>query len=274
MPRRLFVFLSTLLLIGLYFSFLTSDILTGNPNHPYSRIVKYLCILLCLGLTLAIGRHGHDRRDTWTLRLAFLLTAAADFVIGILGQFVVGIGIFLFVQIVYIVRHARGFVWNKNEIISGLLVFGAIGAIFLYIQKGLREAGLFWPVLIYSLILAASLWLAIGTIWRKFFPRTMDWFIAGGMFLFFLCDANVGLASSLAKDGMTLFYSIFEIQGEVAGPATNPVAIEIPYSLRSIAGILVWLFYLPAQFLLALSGYTVAYLRSVYPLLPDLKEPE
>jgi hypothetical protein len=274
MLRRLFVFTSTMLLVGLYFSFLTSDILTGNPNHPYSRIAKYLCILLCFGLTIAIGKHGHDKRDTWTLRLAFLLTAAADLAIGILGQFVIGIGIFFFVQLIYIIRHVRGFSWNRKEIISGLIVSVAIGSIFVYIQNGLREAGFFWPVLIYSLILAASLWLAIGTIWRKFFPRTMDWFIAGGMFLFFLCDLNVGLASSLQKDGMTLFYSIFEIQGEITGPATNPVAIEIPYTLRSIVGILVWFFYLPAQFLLALSGYKVAFLRSVYPLVPELKEPE
>ncbi|MBE7439217.1 MAG: hypothetical protein HS115_17820 [Spirochaetales bacterium] len=81
MGRRLFVFVSTLLLVGLYFSFLTADILTGDPYHLFSRIAKYLCILLCCGLTLAIGPAGHDWRDTWTLRLAFLFTAIADFVI-------------------------------------------------------------------------------------------------------------------------------------------------------------------------------------------------
>ncbi|MBE7440313.1 MAG: hypothetical protein HS115_17815 [Spirochaetales bacterium] len=79
-----------------------------------------------------------------------------------------GVGVFFLVQLVYIVRHSRGFVWNRKEAISAVLTFGAVGAIFFYIYPGLV--------------------------------------------------------------------------------------------------------YLPAQFLLALSGFRVAFLRSVYPLVPDLKE--
>jgi len=238
--RRLFVFASTLLLVGLYFSFLTADYLTRDPYGSFSRTAKYGAILLCLGLTLAIGGEGHDRRDTWTLRLAFVLTAIADFVIGILGHFVAGVGVFLLVQIVYMVRHSRGFAWNRKEVWSLLLILGLCAAVFFRMSADLEEKGLFLPVLVYSLALALSLWLAIGTFWRKFFPRTMDFFIAYGMIAFFFCDLSVALAS-----------------------------LE-----RSFAAQLVWFFYLPAQFLLALSGFRVGFLRSVYPLVPELKEPQ
>lgn len=274
MHRRRVVFAVTILLVALYASFLTADILTGDSDNPYSKIAKYICILLCFVLTLAIGKNGHDRRDTRLLQAALFLTACADFTIGILGQFIAGIGVFILVHLVYIVRHARGFTWNKKEIVSASITYGFIALVFLLLRETLSAAGLFWPALVYALILSTSLWLAIGTIWRKFYPRTLDWFIAGGMLAFFLCDVNVGLFNAFKKDGMTLFYSLLAIRGEVVGTGSSPVAVEIPYTLRSLIGILVWFFYLPAQFLLSLSGFRVSFLRSVYPLLPDLPEPE
>ncbi|MBE7439216.1 MAG: hypothetical protein HS115_12225 [Spirochaetales bacterium] len=48
-----------------------------------------------------------------------------------------GVGVFFTVQLVYIVRHSRGFVWNRKEAISAVLTFGAVGAIFFYIYPGL-----------------------------------------------------------------------------------------------------------------------------------------
>ncbi|MBE7440543.1 MAG: hypothetical protein HS115_18980 [Spirochaetales bacterium] len=224
--RRRQVSGTTLLIAGLYISFLTADIWTGDPFNLFSRIIKYLSILLCLSLTLSFGQEGHDRRDKTTLRVAFMLTAIADLVIGISGYFVAGVSVFFLVQLVYILRHSRGFVWNRNEIISGLIVLAVVGAIFFYIHPGLLEKGLFWPVLVYSLALGTSLWLALGTMWRKFFPRPASFFIAAGMLAFFLCDLSLGLSS---------------------GPDSR-------------ARILVWFFYLPAQLLLALSGYRVAFL--------------
>src|SRR5437868_7010396 len=100
MRKRLFVFIVTVVLAGLYSSFLTADIITGDSDNPYSKVVKFVCILLCFSLTLAIGMHGHDRRDTNLLRLALFLTVIADLVIGIMGHFMIGIGVFLLVQIV------------------------------------------------------------------------------------------------------------------------------------------------------------------------------
>jgi len=274
MQKRLFVFCVTVVLAGFYSSFLTADIITGDSDNPYSKVLKFLCILLCFSLTLAIGNHGHDGRDTNLLRLALLLTVVADFVIGILGLFMIGIGVFVLVQIVYVIRHSRGFTWTRNEIISGSIIYGTVALIFFFLREMLLAAGLFWPALLYTVILSGSLWMAIGTVWRKFYPRTIDWFIVIGMSAFFLCDINAGLFNSLKKDGMELFYGLFSIKGEVIGSGHSPVDVVIPYSLRSILGMLVWFFYLPAQFLLSLSGFQVNFLRSVNPLIPDLAEPK
>ena len=98
------------------------------------------------------------------------------------------------------------------------------------------------------------------------------------MFCFFICDINVGLFNALGKDGMTLIYSILHVKGiavksSKAGILTE-VAIMIPFTIRSIIGILVWFFYLPAQFLLTLSGFRLEFIRSVYPVIPELNEPE
>lgn len=276
--KRLFVFIITILLFAIFSSFLTADIFSGDSNNIYSRFVKFLTILLCFSLTLVIGRDGHDRRDTMLLRLAFLLTAAADFSIGILEQFLPGVAIFFLVQITYIIRHSRTFSWNRREIISCLIIVGSFATLMAFMAPTLIKAGLFLPGLVYCTALAISLWMAIGTIWRKFFPRTIDWFIAIGMVSFVLCDINVALFNALQKDGITLLHSIFEIKGsmlqESKPEGMRDVIIAIPYTLRSIVGILVWFFYLPAQFLLALSGFGVSFLRSIYPLIPRLSEPD
>ena len=77
----------------------------------------------------------------------------------------------MIVQIAYSIRHSRTFKWNKRECVSALIVFSIAGIGFLFIAPVLLKTGLFIPALIYCITLSISLWLAIGTLWRKFFPR-------------------------------------------------------------------------------------------------------
>jgi hypothetical protein len=145
--------------------------------------------------------------------------------------------------------------------------------------------------LAYAAALGTSLWLATGTLWRKFYPRTTDWLLVIGMWCFFFCDVNVAFFNALGE-GKPLFHGAFPILGTPIGTPTGTapglattvaaptgagapsVGLLVPYTLRDIVGTLVWLFYLPAQLLLALSGYRVDFLRSLYPALPDLPEPD
>ena len=281
--KRIAVFLILAVLLAVYSSFITADIFTGNSGNIYSRILKYAAILLCLLLTLLIGKDCHDARDRRLLQAALVLHAIGDFFIGILGMFTVAICVFFFMQIAYIVRHSRGFKINRNEIISGVLILGPLTGVLIAVSPMLIRAGIFIPVLIYSLTLMTSVWIGIGTIWRKFYPRTIDWIITIAMISFFFCDLNVGLYNSLGQGGHALFVNMIGLPTDLArgtvldSQATaiiNQVTLIIPYTLRSIIGILVWIFYLPAVLLLSFSGYSLTFIRSIFPLIPVINEPD
>jgi hypothetical protein len=116
-----------------------------------------------------------------------------------------------------------------------------------------------------------------------FYPRTIDMIIAIAMVSFFLCDLNVGLYNSLSNEGHQLFVHSLGLPSDSARGVlpdsgsmayVREITLLVPYTLRSIIGILVWFFYLPTVVLLALSGYRLSFLRSLFPLIPVLKEPD
>ncbi|MBP7583349.1 MAG: hypothetical protein KBA61_04915 [Spirochaetes bacterium] len=278
--KRIAVFAILLALIALYASFITADIFTGNSGNHYSRALKYATILLCLLLTLLIGRDCHDKKDRTLLQIALVLHAVGDLFMGLLGMFTPAICVFFVMQVTYIARHGREFRVDRNEIISGILILGPLAGVLAAVSPMLLKAGIFLPVFIYSLTLMTSVWIAVGTIWRKFFPRTIDWIITIAMIAFFFCDLNVGLYNSLGKSGHALFVNMLGLPA-VAAPgaadassAIGQITVMIPYTLRSIIGILVWIFYLPAVALLAFSGYRLSFIRSIFPIIPVLPEPD
>jgi hypothetical protein len=279
--KHLCIFIILLVLIALYSSFLTSDVITGDSDNLYSRIVKYITILLCLLMTLLIGRDGHDFKDRLLLQTALVLHAAGDFCTGILGHLTIGIIFFFFMQISYIIRHSRGFVLNRKEIISALCIYIPLGVLFVLISPKLIKAGIFIPVLIYSTVLVTSVWIGIGTVWRTYYTRTIDYIIVIAMISFFFCDLNVGLYNSLSREGQSVFTSLIGLHGSMAGGsiATSPamatvsdITVAIPFTVRSIIGFFVWFFYLPAVVLLSLSGYRLGFIRSIFPLIPDMSD--
>jgi len=279
--KRIVIFAILMILLVLYASFITADIFTGDSSNLYSRVLKYVSILLCLILTLVIGNDCHDKRDRMLLQAALALHAVGDLFIGILGMFTAALCVFFFMQIAYITRHSRMFRLDRNEIISGILILGPLTGVLIAVSPMLIKAGIFIPVFVYSLTLMISVWIGIGTIWRKFYPRTIDWIIAIAMVSFFFCDLNVGLYNSLGREGHALFVNMLGLPA-ITGPAAaeqgstaiSQVTVMIPYTLRSIIGILVWIFYLPAVLLLSLSGYRLSFIRSIFPIIPVLPEPD
>lgn len=299
---------SILLMIAIYSSYLAIDIHTGFSESTYSRIVRYLGILICVVLVFVAGKDANNPRDLKLMKWAMFFTACADFVMSMICNFALfsfqscsqfssyrfplGALLFIIVQLILINRHRRHFKWRPKEVVTGLIVFG------LMIEKVLRDIKLitmgdaaFKPALIavmglYAAILCVSLWMAIGTLWRGYFPRQTAWIITIGMILFFLCD------NSLAR--ATLFADKVPIEKRAAFIiATNTIhtttiqedvdsiavytdeeranTVTIPYTPRSIAALLVWFFYLPAQVLLMLSVYNPDYLNSVFGAYPRLR---
>lgn len=274
--KRLVVFLLLAVQLCIYSSFLTTDMITGGSEHPWSRIVKFVSIVLCFGLTLLVGPDGHDRRDVLLIRIALGLTCVADFLIGLAGLFIAGIAVFFFVQLTLILRHSRGFVRRPAEAVAAACVFLPVFSLLAVLAPHLIKSGLMIPVTIYALTLATSLWIAIGTIWRRFYPRTIDWFIVVGMANFFLCDLNVGLYQVLPPDGNELVLRFWHLPAETLRLMPElrdaPAALRVVANAREIVGILVWFFYLPAQLLLTLSAFRTGFLRGIFPLLPELSD--
>jgi len=211
----------------IYCAFIYIDY-TNNFKTVYSSALKYLGILLCLFLSILIGNNGHDKMDTIFLRLAIFLTASADLCMIILGLNELGIMIFCLVQITYIIRHRRAIERRCN---LNFLVVTIIVIIFIAISLGsnsliedLRYEGIKKVTLIIGFIYAVILLYSVYTGWKTlkgaFYPMYSRYLVAIGITLFLLCDINVAL-SVILKD----------------------------------LSILIWVFYLPSQVLLVLSGY-------------------
>jgi hypothetical protein len=106
------------------------------------------------------------------------------------------------------------------------------------------------------------------------------------MLLFFLCDNSLArnvlfpdhVDVSKESDFIVTTNSIktteiqyIDDQVYVYTNSENARVLEIPYTYKSIAGLLVWFFYLPAQVLLMLSTYNPNYLNSVFGTYPKIK---
>ncbi|WP_186429471.1 lysoplasmalogenase family protein [Clostridium sp. BSD9I1] len=211
----------------IYCAFIYIDY-TNNLKTMYSAVLKYFGILLCLFLSILIGNNGHDKIDTIFLRLAIFLTALADLCMIILGLNELGIMIFCLVQITYIIRHRRAIErrYNLNFLVVTIIVIILIvipSGNNLLIEdlgyEGIKKVTLIIGF-IYAVILLYSVYIGWKTLKGAFYPMYSRYLVAIGMILFLLCDINVAL-SVILKD----------------------------------LSILIWIFYLPSQILLVLSGY-------------------
>ncbi len=306
--KRFAISAAILVLIVFYSSFLAIDIYSGFTESDYSRVVRYLGILICVILVFVAGGDANNPTDLKQMKWAISFTALADFTMSMACNFpifdfgfctnfhkynfVLGMLLFAVVQLILINRHRKNFKWRPLEIITGLLVFG------LMIDKILRDIHIitdggstFKPVFIgvmavYASLLCVSLWMAIGTLWRGYFPKQTAWLITIGMLLFFLCDNSLA-RSVLFPDHMpvekkadfilatntinTTEIQYIDDQVYVFTNTEGARKIEIPFTYKSIASILVWFFYLPAQVLLMLSTYNPDYLNSIFGIYPKIK---
>lgn len=222
----------------IYISFIYLDF-TAKYKSVYSTSLKYIGILLCLTLSFLIGNRGYDKEDTKLLQTAFCFTVAADLCLVILSYYTMGIFLFCFVQITYIIRHRRG-VDKKNKFykIIGFIVLFAFGSKMVIGNLKILNLGMnhikentIAIGAIYAVLLCYSLYTAFKTFQGKVYTLYSCFFICIGMTLFFLCDINVG----------------------ISGIVNNVFLFGI--DVESVSRFLVWIFYLPSQILLALSGY-------------------
>ncbi len=225
------IWIITLINVLLYLTFIIVDIIFKNTYPVNSSYLKYTTIILCSLLTLFINNHGYTKRDTSLLQIAFFFTGMADFFFLFLNWNTLGVCAFILVQITYIVRHKqtyRVFKQNLLKISIFYILFFLIS--FLFKPTNIQNS-LYFISIIYGGLLIISFIIAINTINKHLYPKETSTMIALGMFLFVICDLNVGLFNILN-------HGPFEF--------------------------LIWIFYFPSQLLLALSGYNIHYLKEIF----------
>lgn len=184
--------------------------------------LKYIGILLCFLISIIMEGKGLNSLDTKLLQFGMFFTVLADLFLVLLNYYFLGVLSFCIVQMIYIARYGgiKFFSIFKKLIIVFIFIF----IIFFLIKRYIIDLDYIIPlVFFYSICLFISMLKAIDGMKNNIYPYPNKYMIVGGMILFTLGDINVALAY-----------------------------MEILYNISSN---LIWVFYLPSQILLSLSGY-------------------
>ena len=197
-----------------------------------SETLKFSSVLLCFAASLLIGSHGVNLRDTRLLELGLFFTLLSDLCLLILEYFTLGVFLFCIVQSIYIVRCSTCTSFRIiKEILQLALLVIIITAIYRIFNSEFKQ--LYSIALVYAILLITSTYTAFRTFEKRILPKVNFMVVSLGMVFFILCDVNVAL------------YNIFQSIGfSIYNPATN------------VTSYLIWLFYLPAQVFITLSGFS------------------
>lgn len=219
--------------IFLYIVFLIMDITKRDTENINSQILKYTTILLCFTISLLISGDGVSINDKKILNLALFFTTLADLFLVILNILSLGLIFFMLVQLTYIKRHLKDLKLSNKLILAIFSVYILLLASLYPIKPNYINSPLFFLGITYGVLLITSLLIAFNALKKGIYPKENSILIAIGMFLFFMCDLNVGLMNLLSSYN---FYIAF----------------------------LIWFFYFPSQLLLSLSGYSFKYLKGLF----------
>jgi len=217
-----------LIIFALLYLFLLS--LDLFPRYFFISVdyLNYFCILLCFSLSFLLGNRNLGLQDLRLLQLGLFLTCLADLCLIIFNYSTLGLALFCLVQITYSLRYNAA---KILPILKGfILTFICIFIIYLIICLSFTTLDILFVFgLFYVICLITSVISALKNKYKK--PN--KYMVAFGMVLFLLCDINVLLRN------ITSLISLPE------------VFTTVTYQLSTS---LIFVFYLPSQLLLALSG--------------------
>jgi hypothetical protein len=232
--KKLIISFIIFLIVILYLSFLSIDLqiiqISNQTDHyTLSNFLKYLSIVLCFTLNLFIGKNKLNSFDKRYLQLGFLFTLLADTCLIVFDKYILGICFFCFVHFCYLIRYKQKVFTHSLGNLFLFFIFLMIFKIILNLVD-IEFNFLFVIAIFYAACISTSTFNAISS--RNNYPSPNNLFIVLGMILFMLCDINVAL------------YNIpFN---------SNILGINLMSNLSSN---LIWLFYLPSQLLISLSGF-------------------
>jgi hypothetical protein len=213
-----------------------------DSASDYQNISKFTVTSIATLLAMLIGHRKVTRRDRFFLQSAFAMILCADFCFKILYNYfgtaetrenfiTIGIGFFFVAQMIFIYRHTRtsnvdwSFPWIYCVPLAAVLAMT-----FLAYFKVL-ESFMLMAIIAYAPTLFCSLFVACKVPKQGLFPEKNASMIMLGMICFTCCDILTGLSLLTGVD-----HSLREI-------------------LAVVSNNFIWLFYVPAIVILALSGY-------------------
>ena len=166
-----------------------------------SQYLRFSRTVSCALIPLTYLFQKSNKYDYWLVLLAMLLCIPADFYLVLRNHLKIGIAIFFFVQVLFIIRHLRSislsilrFKAVQFSILIALIVF-ILANVFLF--NALAAKGLAIPVLLYSFFLIIA---CLTAYWQKFSTNSTillnSNYIFWGLLLFVCCDITVGIGAA------------------------------------------------------------------------------
>lgn len=224
----------------IYVSFMTGDF-NGSLKLTTTTLLKYISVLLCFVYSVIVFTLFREK-DTIVLAAAFCFTCISDYFLLFTESFTFGMLSFSVVQLIYLLR-----LWyldiNKGKrtvlfyrlilnfiiwvgVLSILKLLGILSGNTEISERLLLYVASFYFVTIFHNVIRSFAYM-------NHYKSSKSIIFALGMLLFILCDINVG---------------IYNMEGFIA------INQEVFHKLYSFAEIAMWMFYLPAQVCIALSG--------------------
>ncbi|MCF6461313.1 lysoplasmalogenase family protein [Clostridium sp. Cult3] len=223
--KRRIIGILLLFIVILYIWFMYMDIFDIHGFISTDRL-KFLSMIIVFIISLFTRKDALSYKDLHLLQVGLFITLIADLFLLILdSHYILGIFLFSIVQIIYSFRYELRNL--KLAIRNFIVIFLSLSIVYFIVNKLVIELDFIWIMgIFYAFCLLNSVAKAFKAYRYKIYPKPNRHMVLIGMILFLLCDISVAM------------YNIFS-EG-------------LLYSISSIA---MWLFYLPSQVLLALSGY-------------------
>mgnify|MGYP006875883824 CR=1 FL=1 len=230
----------------LYGTFMYLDIL-ANYGANLSIYIKFFSIFLCFLFVMLYYKTSNQNKEEGLreahssnleihiLRMAMFFTLISDLFILVLDYYTAGIFTFIIVQFLYLILISS---WTSSGKILRTILIRAIGAgvitAFIVTLYYFYETTASFEVIFgvyYFIIFVSNAIDALGILFRS--KKKYRILFACGLLAYFLCDINVAIFN--LKDYITIDETLY-----------TPI-----YNFSTIA---MWMFYLPGQVAIALSG--------------------
>jgi len=237
--KKLYIPIAAALITVFYIWFIVLDfsrfsILDYTYDIFPSGSLKRISVLLASSIAWLVGQDGLDTRDGNMMKYAFVFACLGEAAF-VLGRRVFGLIMFFICQVLLTVRNSRNCCrtfkhaskrQKKRLLIVSVMVFSVYAGALAYASGLTAFSNAAAAVYLYWSILNLSLFSAMACFILRLLPERNAIIAGVGVFCFYCCDVLVGLDAVLEPG--------------------------LPWLL---ANSFIWVFYIPALLLLALSCY-------------------